>query len=92
MPAILPDAMDGRCLPMTEEYRTRLELYLSSMMQAKQMLSQDIITQEDYVKIDTIIAAKYGLESCNLYRGIDLLYKEVRGNMSHYEEMMTCQE
>ncbi len=69
---------------MTKEYRTRLEQYLSSMMQAKQMLSQGIITQEDYVKIDTIIAAKYGLESCNLYRGIDLLYSEVRGNMPHY--------
>ena len=82
--------MDGRYLPMTKEYRTRLEQYLSSMMQAKQMLSQGIITQEDYAKIDTIIAAKYGLESCNLYRGIDLIYKEVRGNMSHHEEVMTC--
>ena len=75
---------------MTDEYRAQLEQYLSSMMQAKQMLSQGIITQEDYAKIDTIIAAKYGLESCNIYRGIDLIYKDIRGNMSHYEEVMTC--
>ena len=77
---------------MNKEYRTRLERYLSSMIQAKQMLSKGIITPEDYAKIDTIIARKYGLESCNLYRGIDLLYKEVRGNMSHHEEVITCQE
>jgi len=77
---------------MTDEYRSRLEQYLTSMLHARQMLAQGIISVEDYAKIDTIIAAKYGLESCNLYRGIDLLYKEVRGNMSHYEEVTTCQK
>lgn len=75
---------------MTKEYRARLEKYLSSMMQAKQMLSQGIINPDDYVKIDTILAAKYGFESCNLYRGVDLIYSEVGGNMSHYGEVMTC--
>ena len=77
---------------MAEEYRTRLEQYLSSMIQAKQMLTSGIISEEDYAKIDTIIAKKYSLESCNLYRGINLLYKEARGNMSHHEEVLTCQE
>lgn len=72
---------------MTDSYRTRLEQYLSSMLQAKRMLTAGIITTEDYVNIDTIIAEKYGLRSCNIYRGIDLLYSEIRGNMSHYEEV-----
>ncbi len=89
-PATFPDALGGRYPLVTKKYRARLEQYLSSMMQARQMLSQGIIVQADYAKIDTIIAAKYGLESCNLYRGIDLLYKEVRGNMPHYEEVITC--
>ena len=76
---------------MTDDYRSRLEQYLSSMIQAKQMLSQGIISPQDYAGIDTIIAEKYGLESCNLYRGINLLYDEVGGTMSHYEEVTTCQ-
>ena len=77
---------------MTDSYRTRLEQYLSSMLQAKRMLTAGIIMTEDYVKIDTIIAEKYGLRSCNIYRGIDLLYSEIRGNMSHYEEVTPCQK
>lgn len=77
---------------MKVEYRSRLEQYLSSMLQAKRMLDLGILTREDYAKIDTIIARKYRLESCNLYRGIDLLYSEVRANMSHYEEVTICQE
>ena len=70
---------------MSEEYRARLEQYLSSMIQAKQMLAEGIISLEDYTKIDTILAQKYGLESCNLYRGIDLLYAETNGTMPHEE-------
>lgn len=91
-PAISTDATDGRRQPMNDAYRTRLEQYLSSMLQAKRMLSVGIISPEDYAKADTILSKKYGLESCNLYRGIDLLYSEVRGNMSHYEEGTLCQE
>lgn len=77
---------------MNDAYRTRLEQYLSSMLQAKRMLSVGIISPKDYAQIDTILSKKYGLESCNLYRGIDLLYSEVRGNMSHYEEVTSCQK
>ena len=77
---------------MTDAYRAKLERYLASMLQAKRMLEMGILTPEDYAHIDTIMAKKYGISSCSLYRGIDLLYGGVRGNMSHYEEVTKCPE
>ena len=68
------------------------EQYLASMLQAKQMLSMGILTPKDYATIDTIMTEKYGISSCSLYRGIDLIYGEFRGNMSHYKEVTQCQE
>lgn len=76
---------------MTEDYRTRLESYLASMLQAKQMLSMGIITPDDYAIIDTMTAEKYGISSCSLYRGIDWIYDGFRGNMSHDKEVAKCQ-
>ena len=76
---------------MNEAYRHRLENYLASMIQAKRMLSMGVLTPEDYADIDTIIAKKYGISSCSLYRGIDLIYMRFTGNMSH-EVMRICQK
>ena len=75
---------------MNDDYRAKLERYLAAMIQAKRMLEMGILTPEDYAHIDTIMAKKYGISSCSLYRGIDLLYGGVRGNMSHYEEVTKC--
>ena len=73
---------------MTPDYRKRLEQYISSMMQAKFMLISGAISSSDYTEIDTMIAEKYGLSSCNIYRGIDLIYKDSGGNMSHNTEVV----
>ena len=72
---------------MSEAYRAKLEAYLASMLQAKRMLAMGVLTPDDYARIDTIIAEKYGVSSCSLYRGIDLIYDGFRGNMSHYKEV-----
>lgn len=77
---------------MSSAYRANLESYLASMLQAKKMLSAGILNAEDYAKIDTIIAKKYGISSCSLYRGIDLLYASFGGNMSCYKEVGSCQK
>ena len=82
----------GRDQQKNRLYRTRLEQYLASMLQMKKMLSMGILTPEDYAKMDTILAEKYGISSCSLYRGIDLIYSGFRGNMSHTEEVTICQE
>ncbi len=77
---------------MTDAYRAKLESYLTAMLQAKRMLLMGILTPEDFTVIDTIMADKYGVSSCSIYRGIDLIYSSVRGTMSHYEEVTKCPE
>jgi hypothetical protein len=42
-------------------YRTALSVF-------KKWLANGIITEEELTKIDTIIAQKYGLPSCSIYR------------------------
>jgi len=90
--AISPIGMESRVTVMDAEYRTQLEQYLTSMLQAKKLLSLGVISSQDYAKIDTIIAEKHGISSCSIYRGIDLLYSNEGGNMSHYEEVTICRE
>lgn len=43
--------------------------YQSTMAMARRMLSDGIITEKDYHKIDRIIAGKYGISLCSIYRG-----------------------
>lgn len=83
--------LEWRVTVMNNSYRANLESYLASMLQAKKMLSMGILTPEDYAVIDTIIADKYGISSCSIYRGIDLIYSGFRGNISHYKEVTECQ-
>lgn len=56
------------------------------------MLLEGIITEAEYVIIDTMMAEKYGLSLCSLFRDNDLLYSSIRGNMSHYEGVKICQK
>lgn len=89
-PATLPIGLEAA--GMSETYRAKLEDYLASMLQAKKMLYAGILTPEDYAEIDTIIAKKYGISSCSLYRGIDLLYSRFNGNMSCCKGVAQCQK
>ena len=57
MPATLPTVTEGGAPAMDSGYRTNLESYLASMLQAKNMLSQGVISSDDYIKIDTIICS-----------------------------------
>ena len=66
--------------------------YKSAMAQARLMLSKGIISKDEYAIIDTMMAEKYGLSSCSLFRENDLLYSSIRGNMSHYEGVTICQK
>ena len=66
--------------------------YKSAMAQARRMLSASIITEAEYAIIDTMMAEKYGLSSCSLFRENELLHSSIRGNMSHYEGVTICQK
>lgn len=67
-----------RIIVMNNNYRENLESYLAAMQQAKRMLSMGILTFADYAEIDTIIAKKYGISSCSIYRSDDWIYSQSR--------------
>lgn len=60
---------------MNKEYFDAVCGYKSAMAQAQLMLSKGILNESEYAVIDTMIAEKYGLSSCSLFRENDLLYK-----------------
>jgi len=88
---LLPVSERG-VMAISEEYFAGILGYKSAMAQARLMLSKGIISEDEYAIIDTMMAEKYGLCSCSLFRENDLLCGGTRGNMSHYEEVTKCQE
>lgn len=42
--------------------------YQAAMALARRMLSKGLISEEQYAEIDTIIAKKYGISSCSIFR------------------------
>ena len=79
-------------MAISEEYFASILGYKSAMAQARLMLSKGIISEDEYAIIDTMMAEKYGLSSCSLFRDNDLLYSSISGNMSHYEGVTICQK
>lgn len=52
------------------EYERKIISYRMVMSMVKSMLKQSIITAEEYAEIDTIMAKKYGVSSCTIFREI----------------------
>ena len=50
------------------DYDKRLFAYQTAMALARSMRSKGLITAQEYAKIDTIIAEKYGISSCSIFR------------------------
>ncbi len=67
--------------------RDNLERYLIAMSQAKKLLFTKVLTPSDYAKIDTIMAEKYSISSCSIYRPNILINKCISGNISYYKEV-----
>lgn len=53
---------------MSEDIRDNLRQYRQIMALAKTMLERDIITKEQYSKIDNIMTKKYNIHSSTIYR------------------------
>lgn len=51
-----------------DDFRERLTAYQTAMSLARNMLQQGIISEDDYRKIDTIIAKKHEVSSCSIFR------------------------
>ena len=46
----------------------KLLLYQTVMSWVRSLLSQALITKAEYAKIDTMMAKKYGVSSCSIFR------------------------
>lgn len=77
---------------MNDDLFMRILKYQSAMAQARRMLESGIIARDEYAIIDTTIAGKYGISSCSIFRENALIYSGDRGNMSHDEEVTSCQK
>lgn len=53
---------------MTVELREKISKYRISANILKEMLNAGVITEEDYSRIDTILAEKCGLDSSTIFR------------------------
>src|SRR5574344_825031 len=74
MSATSPSVLARSVIPMSEELFAGILAYKSAMAQARLMLSKGLITKDEYAIIDTMMAEKYSLSSCSLFRDNDLLY------------------
>ena len=53
---------------MSEKLSEKIIAYRTAVSIVKSMLVQGIISAEEYRKIDTMLAEKYGLSSCTIFR------------------------
>lgn len=58
-----------------------LMCYQATMRIARQWLGSGLITAEDYEKIDTIVAGKFGVSARSIWRDINLIKLPTDGNM-----------
>lgn len=72
--------MIGAVIRMDDE--KLLMCYQAAMRIARQWLSSGLIMAEDYKKIDTIIAEKFGVSARSIWREINLINLPNDGNMS----------
>lgn len=55
--------------------------YKAAMAIFKMWLSEGVITEDDLLAIDTMLARKYGLSSCSIFLENNLLCGENRANI-----------
>ena len=66
-PGTAAAAPGGRRKRMERDLITRVVCYRAAMSLAGEMLESGMISAEEYEKIDTMIAKKYGLSSCTIF-------------------------
>lgn len=66
---------------MTKEQMERENKYQATMMIAKNLLNKGIISEEEYVQIDTNFKEKYQISLPTLFTDIRLIKFDSYGNM-----------
>ena len=73
---------------MSNEYFESRMGYKAAMAQAKEMLSNGLITAKEYSVIETKMCGIFGINSDSLFREIDWINTCFRGNMSPTKEVV----
>lgn len=76
---------------MNETYRAKVEAYLSSMCPVQKLYALGILSQEDYLRAEALLAEKYNIGTRSIYRKSDLQYPDSRVNMPHDKEVVSCE-
>lgn len=53
---------------MNDEIYKKYFRYQTVMAWARSLLEKSLITRKEYAKIDTMMAEKYGVSSCSIFR------------------------
>ena len=81
MPAI--SRTDSEVAVMTKEQIQNEKMYLGTMTNAKNLLKQGIISDEEYEQIDTNFRKKYDISLSTLFTDIHLIKFGSYGNIAH---------
>lgn len=73
---------------MDDEYFRALLGYKTAMAQAKIMLTDGLISADEYRVIETKMCGMFGINSDSLFRENDWINTCFRGNMSHTKEVV----
>lgn len=68
---------------MTDRQIHNEKMYLGTMTVAKNLLKEDIISEEEYEQIDTMFREKYAISLSTLFTDIRLIKYENYGNIAH---------
>jgi hypothetical protein len=79
---------ESEVMQMSREFYDALTKYKSAMAQARVMLSQRLITAEEYAIIDTNMCERYCVDLDSLYRDNDLIITDIYGNISLNKEVI----
>ena len=87
MPATLLRGMGKGVGPVDEA----LLSYVSAMATARQMRRINVLTDDEYQRVEEAIREKYNVPKGSIYRDFDLLCPRFRAMMSHHKEVAECQ-
>jgi len=72
---------------MSNCYNTNVSAYTAAMLYAEKLLRNGLISGKEYDEIDTILAKKYEISSCSIYRRNSWITTPTQVNMSHTTEV-----
>ena len=79
--------MKGVCVMDSKTFQALLG-YKSAMAQARLMLSQGLITNDELAIIETKMCGIFGINSDSLFRENDWIYTDNRGNIAPIKEVL----